>query len=149
MISTEVSVVDVNTLARMRDTAARAMNTSLNSYRSLLLSGAHQPQLSIVADEVSRITIHVAEELLFLCDLAVSAGVVRDDLRQKLAHVVAEHTGNALHRPIDLRRHRVRRLPAREGLHCVMDALEAMCDRVDQLICSLKKEGNGSFCESN
>ncbi len=153
--------VDVETLVRLKVTAARAMETSLDSYQRLIAAAAiYRPDatdrspdgsdgrdegnrtifFAAISNEVARLTVSIAEELLFLCNLSIAAGVMRGDVRQKLAQVI-----NDEQRPgsgaINLRQQRIRRLPAQEGLHLVMDSLQTMCDQVDSLIGSLSAGG--------
>lgn len=138
--------IDIETLARLKCTAARAMETSIGSYRRLLLSAAPQQQIARASEDVSRLTVRIAEELLFLCQLSIGAGIMRGDLRQKLAQAVANQDAHPVHKPIDLRQQRIRRLPTAEALHLVMDGLQSMCDQVDALIAVLEANSGKAAC---
>ncbi|WP_374652427.1 hypothetical protein [Dongia sp.] len=144
--------IDRDTLVRLRITAARAMETSLDSYRRLMENGraspppetpyGHAPLFAAIAEEVSRLTMSIADELLFLCRLSISAGIMHGDVRRKLADMLGG-TIRDPRQPVDLRRQRIRRMPAGDGLHIVMDSLDSMCDQVDALIASLPAGGDG------
>lgn len=138
--------IDIQTLARLKCTAARAMETSINSYQRLLVSAASQQHIARASEDVSCLTVRIAEDLLFLCQLAIGAGIMRGDLRQKLAKVIADEGAHPVHKPIDLRQQRIRRLPTAEGLHLVMDSLQTMCDQVDMLIAELEAGGGKAAC---
>ncbi|WP_374313691.1 hypothetical protein [Dongia sp.] len=155
------SAVGIDTLVRLRATAGRAIETSLNSYQRLVML-ANEPEdivryeqsaayaasarrswaFATVSNEVARLTVSIAEELLFLCNLSITAGVMRGDVRQKLARILGEDVPHAC-QPVDLRQQRIRRMAPVDGLNLVMDSLESMCDQVDALVFSLGANAGG------
>ena len=160
-MSSPPSSVDTDTLLRLRTTAARAIETSLNSYQRLLMH-ANEPEeitryeqsaayaasarrgwaFATVSNEVARLTIGIAEELLLLCNLSITAGVMRSDVRQKLAKILGEDAPHAC-QPVNMRQQRILRMAPVGGLNLVMDSLESMCDQMDALVCSLGADAAG------
>jgi hypothetical protein len=153
----------MDTLVRLRATAARAIETSLNSYQRLVMhasepedvvryeqsttiaaSARRSWEFATISNEVARLTVSIAEELLFLCNLSITAGVMRGDVRQKLARILGEDVPHA-RQPVDLRQQRIRRMTPVDGLNLVMDGLESMCDQVDALVHSLGAEAEMRF----
>ena len=155
MISVSSNGPSVATLNRLKVTASRANRISIDSYQSLQDFARTMPtpsvaegQLDAQADvdrawffasisrEVAGLTVRISDELMFLCSMAIASGIIRGDLRQKLAKALDSYRPLPGH-PVDLRQQRLRRLPIDEALGLIMDNLDLMCNQVDALIGAL------------
>ena len=89
-----------------------------------------------ISKEVAGLTVRISDELMFLCSVAITSGIIRGEVRQKLAKAL-DSAKSAPGQPVDLRQRRLRRLPIDDALRHIMDNLDVMCDEIDGLMLAL------------
>ncbi len=155
MTDTSPSSPSPATLNRLKVSAARANRISIDSYQRLQEFAKSMPKVGAVDDqhhtkaeveqawffasisrEVAGLTVRISDELMFLCSVAITSGIIRGEVRQKLAKAL-DSAQPMPGQPVDLRQRRLRRMPIDDALRHIMDNLDVMCDEIDALMLAL------------
>lgn len=93
-----------------------------------------------ISDAVDTLTIRVRHELVLLCQVALTNGVLTPDAYEKLAGAFGPQVSS---QPdvLDLRQQRLLRLPVNEALCVITTGLEEMCNQIDNLLAFLESQG--------
>ena len=155
MIDTSPTTPSPATLNRLKASAARANRISVDSYQRLQEFAKSMPKVGVVDDqhhskaevdrawffasisrEVAGLTVRISDELMFLCSVAITSGIIRGKVRQKLAKAL-DSAQSMPGQPVDMRQWRLRRMPIDDALRHIMDNLDIMCDQIDGLMLAL------------
>ncbi|MBK8159754.1 MAG: hypothetical protein IPK59_13650 [Rhodospirillaceae bacterium] len=129
MTETSPSAPSQATIRRLKVSATRANRMSIDSYQCLQRFAATMPTaeaigrgrhtraesdrvllFAAISREVAGLTTRISDELMFLCSMTIASGIIRGEVRQRLAKALDNAQPTADH-PIDLRQRRLRRMP--------------------------------------